>query len=663
MIAQLFADYLRKAAKGGLSVPDAMTAAAELADAGEHHLAAQLYRTWIEACPGDPLLFAICFNLGIILMQVNDHQGAQAAFQRAIEANPGFYPSYISLGNSCEAAGAKNLAVEHWLRLSGELSVITRDNIGHKLSALKQVGRVLEEAQSDEAAETVMRQSLDVDANQHEIIQHWVHLRQRQCKWPSVVELPGLPVSRVMANMAPLAACGHGDDPLLQLAVAQTYTSTLFGASPVLGPPPETLAREDGARLKIGYVSSDMRNHAVGYLMVDLLERHDPNKVEVFIYYCGINVPDATQARIKAASEHWRDITHVNDRVAYDLIRQDGIQILVDLNGHTQNSRTALFAARPAPLQVNWLGYPGTMGSWFHDYIIGDEFIIPKGFERFYSERVARLPCYQPNDRHRLVSPVVPTRAEEGLPEQGMVFCCFNGQHKFSAAVFARWMAILSQVSGSVLWLLSAPESAMGRLRQMAAENFGIDPSRLIFGGRRDNVSHLARYPLADLFLDTVPYGAHTTTSDALWMGVPVLTLPGKAFAARVCASLVTAAGMPDMVCASGDEYFRRAVEIGNNPGLVAELKARVQANRNTCTLFDTDNTVMRLEELFDEMWRDYRSSGRPRPNLINVDPVFQVAATATPEMLDGMGFEAYRDWYREQLVLRGHSAAFLDEG
>jgi predicted O-linked N-acetylglucosamine transferase (SPINDLY family) len=660
MNVQRFANYFMTATMGSMEVGDAISCADEMVRAQETYLAVQLYHMWLEANGGNTLAFAISFNLGTLLMQLGDLNGALAAYQKATELNPAFCPSYINLGNCWEAMGNQDKAIGSWLRLDTELAVITGENINHKLTALKQAGRVLEGAQSDEAAESIMRRSLGIDQNQPELIQHWVHLRQRQCKWPSIVDLPSLPAPRILANMAPLAACGHADDPLLQMAVAQAYTTNLCGAKPTLCSPPEALDFTDGGRLKVAYLSSDMRNHAVGYLMVDLLERHDRAKVEVFIYYCGINIPDANQARIKAAAEHWRDITSVSDQQAFDMIRQDGIQILVDLNGHSQGSRTALCATRPAPVQVNWLGYPGTMGSWFHDYIISDGFIIPEGGELFYSERVARLPCYQPNDRHRTINPRPPTRAEEGLPENGIVFCCFNGQQKFSSVVFSRWMSILSQVEGSVLWLLSTPDSAKERLSQMAVEEFGIDPSRLIFGKRCDNPTHLARYPLADLFLDTVPYGAHTTTSDALWMGVPVLTYPGKGFAARVCASLVLAAGMPDMVCASGEEYVRRAVEIGSNPHLVAELKDRLRSNRSSCMLFDTDNTARRLEDLFAKMWGDYRAHGRPRPNRVVAEAVFQVAATADPAIFDGMDFQAYLAWYDSELANWGHSTAHV---
>jgi predicted O-linked N-acetylglucosamine transferase (SPINDLY family) len=302
--------------------------------------------------------------------------------------------------------------------------------------------------------------------------------------------------------------------------------------------------------LRVGYLSSDMREHAVGYLAAELFELHDRARVEVFAYYCGQEREDSMKARYRAAAHHWTDISALNDRDAAAIMVRDGIDILVDVNGYTKDGRPKLFAYRPAPCIVNWLGFPGTMGSPHHHYIIADDFIIPEGDEKFYSEKVMRIPCYQPNDRRREVSDVTLSRAEAGLPEKGFVFCAFNGPHKITPGVFAIWMDILRAVPASVLWVLCAEESTQDRLRHHALAE-GIDPQRLVFAGRMPNALHLARYRLADLFLDTAPYGAHTTASDALWMGVPVLTCPGLSFAARVCGSLVRAAGVPELICTS----------------------------------------------------------------------------------------------------------------
>jgi predicted O-linked N-acetylglucosamine transferase (SPINDLY family) len=281
--------------------------------------------------------------------------------------------------------------------------------------------------------------------------------------------------------------------------------------------PPET---PRSGRLRIGYVSSDLREHAVGFLTAEIFELHDRDAVEVFAYYTGPNMTDATRARIEATVDHWTDISGLGDAEAARRIVHDEIDILVDVNGYTKDGRTKLFARRPAPIIVNWLGFPGTMGTPHHNYIVADDRVIPKEFEKYYTEKVLRLPCYQSNDRRRVVAEHRPSRAEAGLPEDAFVYCCFNGPQKITRSTFGRWMTILKGVPNSVLWLLSSNALTDERLRQLAAQH-DVAPERLIFAPKLRNEYHLARYPLADLFLDSAPYGAHTTASDALWMGVP----------------------------------------------------------------------------------------------------------------------------------------------
>ncbi|CAN0407175.1 unnamed protein product, partial [Phaeothamnion confervicola] len=270
------------------------------------------------------------------------------------------------------------------------------------------------------------------------------------------------------------------------------------------------------------------------------------------------------QERIRANVDAWTDITKLSDDEAAQRIAEDEIDILVDLNGFTRDARTAVFARRPAPIIVNWFGFPGTMGSPYHHYIIADPYIIPEGDEIYYSEKVLRLPCYQPNDRKRPVAERTPTRAEQGLPDDALVFCCLNGSQKNMPVLFQLWMHILGQVPGSVLWLLSATNDTNDRLRAVA-QQCGVAPERLIFAEKEPNPQHLARYRLADVFLDTFPYGAHTTAADALWMGVPVLTIPGRSFASRVCADLVRAAGLADLVCATPAAYAEKAIALAND--------------------------------------------------------------------------------------------------
>ena len=333
-------------------------------------------------------------------------------------------------------------------------------------------------------------------------------------------------------------------------------------------------------------------------------------------------------------------------------ILKDGIDILIDVNGYTNFSRTRMLSTRPAPIIVNWLGYPGTLASPYHDYIIADDYLIPEEYEIFYSERVMRLPCYQPNDRKRTLTARSPTRTEAGLPEAAVVYCCFNGSHKITPVIFQLWMQILRQVPGSVLWLMGSQSETNERLRQQAVAA-GIAPDRLIFAGWALNADHVVRYLLADVILDTWPYGAHTTASDALWMGVPVVTLSGRSFASRVCGSLARSAGIPELVCQTREDYVARAVELGRNPVERQRYKDFLKANRDTCTLFDTPKLVRHLEGLFETMWREYETGTLPRPDLTNMDVYLDIAVELHTVLGEYPSDRELLDAYRQRLAYR----------
>jgi len=292
------------------------------------------------------------------------------------------------------------------------------------------------------------------------------------------------------------------------------------------------------------------------------------------------------------------------------------------------------------------------MGTPHHNYIIADDYVIPDGHEAYYSERVLRLPCYQPNDRKRIVADERPSRADAGLPDDAFVFCCFNGTQKISRFTFDRWMEILRRVPHAVLWLLTGGEAIDAALRQHAADR-GVAPDRLIFAPKLRNPLHLARYPLADLFLDTAPYGAHTTASDALWMGVPMLTVGGRGFASRVCGSLVRAAGLPELVFDRFDDYVAAAVRLGHDRAAVQALKERLAAGRERCTLFDTPALVQRLEGLYAEMWRAYLQDRLPEPDLANLGIYHEIGCEIDDDALELQSADDYETRYLAALGYR----------
>ncbi len=591
-----------------------------------------LYKTWIAYNPEHPGLHAAYFNYAISLANSGDRPGAINALRECIRFKPDFSPPYINLGRVLEDSGDAGAAVTQWLALVNQLKGVDGDTVKHKLLGLQQIGRVLEAHEQDAPAEDALRQALDINPAQPEVIQHYIALRQRQCKWPVVTGSDYVSEKVLMAGISPLSLANLIDDPVFQLARAYKYNrelvKTQLGAARRWTPPAVSEAR---GKLRIGYVSSDLREHAVGFAMADTFEQHDRESFEVHAYYCGINRIDSTRLRIKAASDSWTEINGLTDAQAADKIFKDKIDILVDLNGYTKDARTGVFALRPAPVIVNWMGFPGTMGSPYHNYIVADSHVIPEEHEIYFSEKVVRLPCYQPNDRKRVVAPETPSRAEEGLPSGALVFCCLNGLQKLSSQVFSCWLQILAGVPGSVLWLLGGTGDTNARLAQQASQS-GIAPERLVFGKKKPNPQHLARYALADLFLDTFPYGAHTTASDAMWMGVPVLTVCGQGFAARVCTSLANAAGMGELVCQDHNAYVARAIELGRNPKALERLKKKLKAGRDSCLLFDTPLLVQELEKQYRGMWDEYRRGALPKPNLVNLDAYHETAVRLQTE-------------------------------
>jgi predicted O-linked N-acetylglucosamine transferase (SPINDLY family) len=355
-------------------------------------------------------------------------------------------------------------------------------------------------------------------------------------------------------------------------------------------------------RLRMGYVSSDLREHAVAQLTASLFELHDRNRFEVFAYSSGPDDGSEMRQRLQRAFDHFIDIRELSHEQAARRIRDDAIDILVDLNGYTRDACTEIFAMRPAPIQVNWLGYPGTMGADFMDYIVVDPFVVPPEQAPYYTEKLAYLPdTYLPNDRKRAIgSP--PTRAEVGLPEQGFVFCCFNNAYKITPDVFEIWCGLLDEVAGAVLWLSVGPEAQANLRRE--AEARGIDPERLIFASRVPSMAdHLARLSLADLFLDTLPYNAHTTAPDALWAGVPVVTCAGETFPSRVAGSLLRAVGLPELVTERLDQYRDLALRLATHPDELRAIQQRLAENRLTTPLFDSERFTRNLEALYRRMW------------------------------------------------------------
>jgi predicted O-linked N-acetylglucosamine transferase (SPINDLY family) len=650
--ADLFTDSIKRATSRQLSIVD-LIKCAEMLVSTDRNRSVELYKTWIAHNDDHTLLHAVYFNYGFALMAVGDRVGAINAYRESIRIKPDFYPPYINLGRALEDCGQAGSAVAKWLEVVNHLSAINGESVFHKTTALDELARVLENLHKDSAAEDALKQSLDIKLNQPEAIIHWIISRQRQCKWPVIVGWDRVSRKDLLMGISPLSLAYLADEPMFQLATAYRHAKTTIGI-PNLAQHQRAnpIARQrDSLKLRIGYVSSDLRGHPVGYAMSDVTETHDRENFEIFAYYCGINRTDQTQQRIMKAVDHWVDINGLSDDEAATRIVADKIDILVDLNGYTRDARTKVFARRPAPIAVNWFGFPGSMGTPYHHYIIADSHIVPTYHEIYFSEKVMRLPCYQPVDRKRVVAKR-PSRAEVGLPADAVVYCCLNGMPKITPHTFQRWMSILGRVPNSVLWLLKESNDAHENLRKLASDQ-GIAPERIVFADKLANPEHLARYPLADLFLDTLPYGAHTTAADALWMNVPVLTLLGRSFATRVCASFVRTAGLGELVCSTAEEYVERAIALGKNREKLATLKAKLAAGRDSCFFFDTPRFVRHLEDLYRQMWSELIRGALPSPDLRNLDVYHEVGLELDLENSGSLSDEAYRSLYAKKLAER----------
>ncbi|MGH8699964.1 MAG: tetratricopeptide repeat protein, partial [Burkholderiales bacterium] len=390
---------------------------------------------------------------------------------------------------------------------------------------------------------------------------------------------------------------------------AQTYAADRY---PATATPLWTGASYAHDKIRVAYVSADFREHPVSHLMAGVLERHDRRRFEITGFSLRPDDSSAASRRIRAALGNVVDVFGKSDAEAAALLRDLQIDIAVDLMGHTFGSRTGIFAHHPAAVQVNYLGFPGTMGAPYMDYLVADPVVVPPGHQEHYSESIVYLPdCFQANDNQRSSGAIKPERSAVGLPKSGFVFCCFNSSYKITPSVFESWLGLLRAVPGSVLWLF-AEHPVVGRNLREKTRQRGVDPERLVFAERLRYADHLARMQLADLFLDTLPFNAGTTASDALWTGVPVLTCTGEAFASRMAASLLNAVGMPELVTSNWEDYVRLALELASDSTRLAAVKARLAQSPATCPLFDADRFCRNIEAAYFAMWERTRRGEPP---------------------------------------------------
>jgi predicted O-linked N-acetylglucosamine transferase (SPINDLY family) len=437
------------------------------------------------------------------------------------------------------------------------------------------------------------------------------HVRMRMCDWDGFdTDVAHLTASIERGDGASTPFCFQSlcGSAQLQRRVTEIWARSehLVG----LARPPITKYTEHD-KIRVGYFSAHFRDHPVSHLTAELIELHDRSKFEISAFSFGPDVQDGMRRRMEQSFDRFIDVRAQTDREIVELARSMEIDIAIDLAGYTEDGRPRIFALRAAPLQVSYLGFLGTLGGDSMDYLLADAMLVPPEERQHYAEKIIYLPSYQANDSTRQIADQRFTRAELGLPVTGFVFCCFNANYKITPATFDGWMRILGRVEDSVLFLLAGHPVAESNLRKEAVKR-GIEPDRLVFGKALPGPLYLARYRAADLFLDTLPYNAGTTASDALWAGLPVLTCVGEAFSSRMAASLLTALGLPELITVTQPDYEDRAVELARNPDGVRDLKARLAQNRLTTALFDTPQFKRHLEAAYTRIYRRHQADLPP---------------------------------------------------
>ena len=544
--------------------------------------------------PGVP---ASIVNRGNALLALNRPAEALADFDQAIAIQPNFILAHNNRGNTLRVLGRAEEALRAYATALQFMPSYP--------DALNNQGRTLHELKRyDEAAQSFAR-LLALAPQQPYAPGMLLASRLHYCDWTNYEASSSAIVAAVERGEradVPFAFFAHALSPKAQLDCARLFVAAEYpaGVTPLVT---ATAPVERHARIRLAYVSCDFHEHATAYLMAELFETHDRGRFEVTGISYGPDDASPMRARLEAAFDHFIDARSMTDRAVAELMRDRGIDIAVDLKGYTAGNRAGIFAYRGAPVQVAYLGFPATMGAPFIDYVIADRQIVPPELEAGYSEKIARLPdSYQVNDRKRRIAEIAPSRADAGLPAEGFVFCSFNNSYKIRPDAFAVWMRLLREVDGSVLWLLDDTAAAVARLKA-AAEGHGVSSSRLVFAPRVPLDQHLARHRLADLFLDTFPVNAHTTASDALWAGLPLITLQGETFTSRVASSVLAAAGLSELVVRNWPDYEALALKLARDPQALARLKAHLESNRLTAPLFDTDRLRRHIESAYATMY------------------------------------------------------------
>ena len=599
---------------------------------------AELY--YKQALDADPSFSPACLSLGLVRDSQGKLQESLKYYDQAIALKPDYAEAYNNRGlllNDLKRFEEALISLDRAIVIKPDLA-FAHNNRGMVLRSLYRYDEALTSydlaislnpeyadafsnrghllAHLNKAKEAFFSydKALSLMPDKEYFYGHWLRTKRVLCDWrggkQDLSDLE-IKISNGKNVIDPLTALALIDSPMLQNRVAYLFTHNKFPKLDDFSPYAKHPRRD---KIRLGYFSAEFFNHAVSFLIAELFENHDKSKFELVAFSLS-DIKDDMTKRIISTFDHFIDVSNKSDQEVALMAREMNVDIAIDLGGFTGGCRPRIFALRAAPVQVNYLGYPGTMGAGFMDYIIADATIIPTSHQQYYTEKVAYLPSFQANDTKREISDRIFTRDELGLPPKGFIFCCFNNITKIGPINFDSWMRILKQVEGSVLWLLDESPTAVSNLRKEATIR-GVDGSRLFFAKKLPLTEYLARYRMADLFLDTLPFNAGTTSSDALWAGLPVLTQIGETFAGRMAASLLTAIHLPELIATTQKDYEALAVELAMNPDKLANIKQKLADNRLTTQLFDIDCFTNHIEAAYVQMYQ--RSQSGLPPDHIN---------------------------------------------
>jgi predicted O-linked N-acetylglucosamine transferase (SPINDLY family) len=548
------------------------------------------FQEFMRACDPQQTHLAL-FSMGVLHHELGRNHDAEAYFRHALRLKNDFFACHLNLGLLLERINHTQESVAVWQEAICNPAIDQPSNFDDKLKLTTNLGRLLEILHEYEGAEKALFEALKMDPDNGPVLHHWIHLRQKQCRWPVAYGL-GRTEADILACASPIAMLGLSDDPAQQLEAGRHFVRTKVETHPRLVPFRHDYGHE---RIKIGYLSSNLNMHAVSLLTVELFETHDRSLFEIHAFCWSPEDATPFRQRVRAAFDFIHPISGLSDEEVAALIKSKEIDIIVDLQGLTSGARPNIVARGPAPIQIAYLGFPGPSALPYIDYVVADPFIMPPELCEHFTEKPLYLPSlFQVSDQKRVIAPI-PPRDHFGLNDRDFVFCAFNNNHKFTPEIFESWMRILRATPHGVLWLLEDNRWSKTNLLA-AAQAHGIAPERLHFTGRIAPSDYLARFAVADLFLDTTPYNAGTTANDALWAGLPLLTLAGKTYASRMAGSLLKSINLDTLITFDRAEYETTAIRLAHNPNEIKILRQKLRETKDDQSLFSTERFTREFE-------------------------------------------------------------------